>query len=165
MPYQWLPPANPNSGPETHLHLWPHRSLPRTGFVWFIGGTVTLAALPILAVLGSPALWAILPFAAITIAGVWVALKRSYRDGQILEDLTLTPTLVTLTRHGPRGRRQTWQANPHWVRIVLHPTAGPVPNYLTLQGGVREVELGAFLSEDERVALRAEVQAALACLR
>ena len=35
MPYQWLPPT----GPETHLHLSPHRSLPRTGFVWFIGIT------------------------------------------------------------------------------------------------------------------------------
>ena len=165
MPYQWLPPANANSGPETHLHLWPHRSLPRTGFVWFIGITVALAALPMLAITGSPALWAVLPFAAITIAGVWFALKRSYRDGQILEDLTLTPTLVTLTRHGPQGRRQDWQANPHWVRVVLHPTAGPVPNYLTLQGGPREVELGAFLSEEERIALRAEVQAALAGLR
>ena len=165
MPYQWLPPTNAKSGPETHLHLWPHRSLPRTGFVWFIGGTVTLAALPILAVLGSPALWAILPFAALAIAGVWVALKRSYRDGQIIEDLTLTPTLVTLTRHGPRSRRQTWEANPHWVRVILHPTAGPVPNYLTLQGGPREVELGVFLSEAERIALRAEVRAALARLR
>jgi len=49
--------------------------------------------------------------------------------------------------------------------LVLHPTAGPVPNYLTLQGGPREVELGAFLSEDERVALKAEVQVALTRLR
>ena len=126
---------------------------------------MALATLPLLAILGSPALWAVLPFAAIAVAGVWFALQRSYRDGQVIEVLTLTPTLVTLTRHGPHGRRQTWQANPHWVRIVLHPTAGPVPNYLTLQGGAREVELGAFLSGDERLALRAEVQAALACLR
>ena len=49
--------------------------------------------------------------------------------------------------------------------MVLHPTAGPVPNYLTLQGGPREVELGAFLSEEERLALRDEVQAALVRLR
>lgn len=161
MPYQTLA----NAPTETRLHLWPHRSLPRTGFVWFIGTSVALIALPLLAVLGSPALWTVLPFAGLAIAGVWVALQRSYKDGQIVEDLTLTPTLVTLTRHGPRGRRQEWQANPHWVRVVLHPTDGPVPNYLTLQGGPREVELGAFLSEDERVALRAEVQAALARLR
>ena len=161
MPYQHLP----SPAPETHLHLWPHRSLPKTGFVWFIGISVALIALPLLGTLGSPALWAVLPFAALAIAGVWFALQRSYRDGHILEDLTLTPTLVTLSRHGPRGQRQEWQANPHWVRVVLHPTSGPVPNYLTLQGGPREVELGAFLSEDERLTLRAEVRAALARLR
>ena len=161
MPYQWLP-ATPT---ETRLRLWPHQSLPRQGFVWFIGITVTLISVPTLALLGNPALWALLPFVVLAVAGVWFALQRSYRDGAIIEDLTLTPTLVTLTRHGPQGRRQDWQANPHWVRVVLHPTAGPVPNYLTLQGGPREVELGAFLSEEERIALRAEVQAALAGLR
>jgi uncharacterized membrane protein len=161
MPYQWLPPT----GPEARVYLWPHRSLPRAGFVWFIGITAALIALPMLAVTGSPALWVILPFAAIAVAGVWFALKRSYRDGQVLEDMTLTPSMVTLTRHGPHGQRQAWEAHSRWVRVILHPTGGPVPNYLTLQGGPREVELGAFLSEDERIALRAEVQAALARLR
>ena len=52
MPYQWLPPT----GPETHLHLWPYRSLPRTGFVGFIGITVALVALPLFAITGSAAL-------------------------------------------------------------------------------------------------------------
>ena len=161
MPYQWNRPA----GPEAHLRLRPHRSLPRQGFVGFIALTAALIALPLLGVLGSPALWVILPFAGLALAGVWLALRRSNRDRTLTEDLTLSPTLVTLTRQGPHGQHQTWSANPQWVRVVLHPTAGPVPNYLTLQGGPREVELGAFLSEDERVALRAEVQAALARLR
>jgi len=161
MPYQWLPPA----GPETRLHLWPYRSLPRTGFVWFIGITAALISVPTLSLLGNPALWVLLPFVFLAVAGVWLALTRSYRDGAIVENLTLTPTIVTLTRHGPRGLRQAWEANPHWVRVVLHPTAGPVPNYLTLQGGPREVELGAFLSAEERLELRREVQAALARVR
>ena len=161
MPYEWLPP----SGPERHLHLWPHRSLPKAGFVWFIGGTVAVIALPMLSVLGSPVLWGVLPFAGLAVAGVWFALSRSYRDAEIVEDLALTDRTITLTRHGPRGRRQEWQANPHWVRPVLHATGGPVPNYLTLQGGPREVELGAFLSEGERVALSDELDRALARMR
>jgi uncharacterized membrane protein len=33
-----------------------------------------------------------------------------------------------------------------------------VPNYLTLKGEGREVELGAFLSEAERIALREDLQ-------
>jgi uncharacterized membrane protein len=161
MPYQYLS----DTPTKTHLHLWPHRSLPKTGFVWFIGGTVALIAVPMLAVLGSPVLWGVLPFAVIAVAGVWLAIQRSYRDGQILEDLTLTPARVTLTRHGPRGQRQAWEANTHWVRVALHPKGGPVPNYITLQGGPREVELGAFLSEDERLALIDDVRKALASLK
>lgn len=160
MPYEYLT----NSPTETHLHLWPHRSLPKRGFVWFIGATATLIAVPLLSLLGNAALWMVLPFLVAAVAGVWWALQRSYRDGEIVEDLTLKPALITLTRHGPRGRLQAWEANPHWLHITLHPTAGPVPQYLTLRAGGREVELGAFLTEDERVNLSAELAQALARL-
>lgn len=161
MPYEWLPPT----GDTKRLHLWPYRSLPRRGFVWFIGGTATLITLPLAATLGTPVLWGILPFLILAISGVWYALQRSYKDGEILEDLTLTPAKITLIRHGPHGKFQTWEANPHWVRVDLHPTSGPVPNYITLKGGPREVELGAFLSEDERLALVTELHQAFSALR
>lgn len=163
MPYEWLPldPKDTETGPALHLHLWPYRSLPRRGFVIFIGMTAGLIAVPLLAVLGSPVLWGLLPFAVLAIAGLWWGLQRSYRDGEIIEDLVLRGDSITLTRHGPRGRRQDWQANPHWVRVILHPLGGPVPNYLTLRGAGREVELGAFLTETERLRLAAELQDAL----
>ncbi len=161
MPYEWLP-----ATPETpaRLQLWPYRSLPRKGFVLFIGGTSAMVLFPLIAVLGSPVLWGILPFFGLAIWGMWAALARSYRDGEIVEDLTLTPDTLSLTRHGPRGRRQDWQANPFWVSVHIHPTGGPVPHYLTLRGSGREVELGAFLSEEERISLRDELQARLARL-
>lgn len=161
MPYQWLSPDA--SGPDTlHLRLWPYRSLPTEGFVWFIGGTSALIALPLIAVLGSPVLWGLLPFLVMAVVAIWWALQRSYRDAEVLEDLTLTPALVTLTRQGPRKAHAEWQANPHWVRVEMHETGGPVPHYLTLHGGQRTVEIGAFLSEDERVALSGELRAAFA---
>ncbi len=154
MPYQWLP-ATPT---ETRLRLWPHQSLPRKGFVWFIGITAALIAVPLLSLIGNPALWVLLPFLGAAVAAIWFALQQSYRDGEIVEHLTLTPDLITLTRQGPRGRRQAWEANPYWLRITLHPTSGPVPNYLTLKADGREVELGAFLTEDQRVTLAAELR-------
>jgi len=160
MPYQWLP-ATP---PETRLRLSPHQSLPRAGFVWFIGTTAALIAVPLLSLIGNPAMWVLLPFLAAALAAIWWALLRSYRDGEIVEHLTLAPKLITLTRHGPRGRRQDWQGNPHWLRLTLHPTAGPVPNYLTMKAEGREVELGAFLSEDERITLRADLDRRLSAL-
>lgn len=161
MPYEWLPPE----GNSQHLHLWPHRSLNQTGFVWFVGGTAGLIAMPLLGLIGSPVLWGLLPFLLIAIWAIWFALRKNGRDRDIVEDLTLTPTHVTLTRHGPHGRRQEWQANAHWVRLERHATSGPVPQYLTLKGGPREVELGAFLSEAERLALAPDLTNRLAALK
>jgi uncharacterized membrane protein len=161
MPFEWLPP-DPTATDTRHLRLWPYRSLPRRGFVWFIGGTSALIALPLVTVLGSPVLWGLLPFLVLAVAGIWLALQRSYRDGEIVEDLTLTSQNVTLIRTGPRNARAEWQANPHWVRVELHETGGPVPQYVTLRGGPRPVEIGSFLSEEERVKLSAELRAAFA---
>jgi len=161
MPYEWLPSGNG----EQRLHLWPHRSLTQHGFVWFIGVTAVLFAVPLLVVLGSPILWALLPFPLGAIWAIWFALRKDSRNREIIEDLCLSATRMTLVRHGPKGRRQDWEANPYWVRVTLHPTGGPVPNYLTLKGDGREVELGAFLSEEERIALRDVLRDRIARLR
>jgi uncharacterized membrane protein len=42
--------------------------------------------------------------------------------------------------------------------VLKYDTDGPVPHYVTLQGAGREVEIGAFLSEDERCALYDELR-------
>ncbi|AMY69923.1 DUF2244 domain-containing protein [Frigidibacter mobilis] len=151
--------------PLAELHLWPYRSLPRRGFVLFIAVTAGLLLLPLLAVLGSPVLWGLLPFLMIAVGGVWFALQRSYRDGELLEVLRLFPARIELSRQDRRGTRRDWQANPYWVSLHLHPRGGPVPDYLTLKGNGREVELGAFLAQDERVALHGELREMLAGLR
>lgn len=135
------------------------------GFVAFIGTTALLISLPAIPLIGTPLLWMLLPFPVVAVAGIWAALRRNQRDTEIIEDLTLAPHRVALVRHGPRGKRQEWEANPHWVQVSLHPTGGPVPHYLTLRGNGREVELGAFLSEDERIALQRELQQRLGALR
>lgn len=147
MPYQWTPAPDTTTA---SLRLWPYRSLPKTGFVWFIGATSALLTLPLISQLGTAGLWVLLPFLLAAISGIWVALQHSYRTGAVTEELTLTRDLITLHRHTPRRPAQSWQANPHWVRPALHPTGGPVPHYLTLSGNGREVELGAFLTPAER---------------
>ena len=161
MPYEWLPPSPDGD----RLHLWPYRSLPRRGFVWFVGATAVLIAVPLLAVLGTPVLWGLLPFLLLALAALWWALERSYRDGEIIEDLELARDRMRLVRHGPRGQHREWEANPYWVRVVRHEKGGPVPHYLTLAGGPREVEIGSFLSEEERVALALDLTARLGALR
>lgn len=147
--------------PHHRVALWAHRSLPRKGFVWFIGGTAALISLPLITLIGSPVLWGLLPFLVLAVVGIWWALQRNHADRDIVEHLTIWADSITLTRLGPRGKRADWSANPYWVTPVLHAKGGPVPNYVTLRGSDREVELGAFLSEDERIALFADVEAML----
>lgn len=169
MPYEWItqphPQGSPAAAPLAELHLWPYRSLPKRGFVAFIAITCALVLVPLLAVIGSPVLWGVLPFFVITVGAVWLALNRSYRDGELLEALILWPDRLSLTRHNPRGPRQDWEDDPYWVRVTLHESSGPVPAYLTLKGKGREVEIGAFLSEEERRALAPELQRAVAKAR
>lgn len=164
MPYEWVTDrqaAPDDSGaalPLAELHLWPYRSLPKRGFVVFIAITCGLILLPLIAVLGTPVVWAVLPFFALSVGAVWVALGRSYRDGAVVEVLRLWPDRIELVRHDPQGSTRRWEANPHWVQVVLHRAGGPVAHYLTLSGGGREVEIGAFLTENERKRLHAELR-------
>ena len=153
MPYQWTT----QSDQRWSLRLWPHRSLSSRGFVIFIGATCGMFALPLLASLGSPVLWILLPFLASTVALIWYFLRRSDRDGTLTETLVLHDDQLTLTRQEPRKQDQIWQANPYWVKPELHAKSGPVAHYLTLAGGPRAVELGAFLSPEERVQLHDEL--------
>lgn len=95
------------------------------------------------------------------IAGLKLALDRSHRDAQVCEVLTLTEKRAHLIRHNPRGPVQEWQCNIYWARAQMHEHGGPVPHYATLAGDGRKVEIGAFLSEDERIALYDELLTAL----
>lgn len=170
MPIHWETREAPGSGasffaegqpPAARLSLWPHRSLPRRGFALFIGLTFAAILMPLMAVLGTVILWGILPFTMGALALVWWALERSYRDGALREDLTIWSDRVELVRQNPRGAAQRWEANPYWVKVEMHAEGGPVENYLTLTGGGRAVEIGAFLSPEERVDLRGELDAVL----
>ncbi|SDD19490.1 Uncharacterized membrane protein [Paracoccus isoporae] len=161
MPYQW----QQQDGRHV-LHLWPHRSLPRKGFVWFIGVTSVLLSFPLIAVLGSAVLWGLLPFMLAAIAGIWWAIGHSYRSGTTRECLTLTAGRIMLIRSDPGRADRTWSARPYWIRATLRP--GPVDSYLVLTGdheSGREVELGAFLTAEERRKLSVEMNDALAEMR
>lgn len=150
MPYAWTDEGP--GGTEQHLKLWTHNSLPKAGFAAMVSGTFLLILLPALPVLGTPVLWGLLPFLMGAVWALFAALRYSYRTGETSEDLHLTRDRVHLVRHNPRKPDQEWEANPHWVRPHLYPK-GPVPAYLTLTGNGREVELGAFLTPDERQGL------------
>ncbi len=158
MPYQW---SENTSETKSTVTLWPHQSLPPRGMAAFVLATFTMISIPLFGLLGTKLLWGLLPFLMIAVFGVWYALNRSYKDRRILETLTITSELTHLERMNPRTANQNWDCNTYWIKATLHPTGGPVPNYITLKGNGRDVEIGAFLSEEERIALYGEIRATL----
>ena len=161
MPYRWQ-----HQGDETRLELWPHRSLHAKGFVIFIAATALLASFPLIAMLGSPALWVLLVFIAGAISALWYAIRRNAQEtGSLREVLILRSDLIRITHTHLKGPAKEWQANPYWLQPRLIKEGGPVPHYLVIEGGPREIELGRFLSEDERIQLAQELHAALSKAR
>lgn len=150
MPYAWS--SDTPEGTET-LILWPHQSLPARGMAAFVLATFLMISIPLFGLLGTVLLWALLPFLLIAVLGIWYALSRSHQDRSIVETLTLTEDKVRLVRQAPRRPEQSWDCNRYWTKAHLHDTGGPVPKYVTLSGNSRDVEIGAFLSEEERVSL------------
>jgi uncharacterized membrane protein len=157
MPYQWT--SAPDETPQV-LRLWPHQSLPARGMAAFVLTTFTLICIPALPLLGSPILWGLLPFLLATVWGIYFALQRNHKARLIEEVLTLDAKDAHLVRTEPSGAVKAWDCNRHWTTITKYEKDGPVPHYVTLRGKGREVEIGAFLSEEERVSLYDELQIA-----
>lgn len=160
MPYRWSESTEPIT-----LRLEPHQSLTDTGLAWFIGPTALMFCFPLLAVLGTPILWILLGFALLAIIGVWAAIEANRNTLDVVEELRLWPDKAWLVHRPPGRPALEWEANPHWVQVRMSRVGGPVENYLTLRGGGREVEIGAFLSPDERKRLKGELEVEIARLR
>lgn len=150
MPYQWT--TEPGSEAQ-QMRLWPHQSLPERGFAAFILTTFTLILIPTLPLLGTVLLWGLLPFVLLAVAGIYGALRYNRRSRQIEEVLTIDTERAHLTHRTARGEVKEWDCNRYWTRVTKYDAEGPVPHYVTLSGKGREVEIGAFLSEEERIAL------------
>ena len=143
------------------MRLWPHNSLPARGMAAFVLSTFTLISIPALPLLGSPILWGILPFTLAAVWGIYWALQRNYASRQINEELVLGETMAQLIRTNPKGDVQEWDCDRYWTQVTKYDDEGPVPHYVTLRGMGREVEIGAFLSEEERIDLFEDLQRVL----
>ncbi len=155
MPYEW------KTAPDAtcqEMRLWPHQSLPARGFAAFILATFTMILIPTFAVLGTMLLWGLLPFVLMAVAGMYLALQSNYKSRQIEEIFTIDAENARLIHTTPKGEVKEWHCNRYWTKVTKYESDGPIPQYVTLRGEGREVEIGSFLSEDERVALYEDLQ-------
>ncbi|WP_245947434.1 DUF2244 domain-containing protein [Jannaschia seohaensis] len=147
------------------LELWPHQSLTPKGFVIMIGGTFAMLMVPLVGLIGTAVLWGVLPFMLLVLGALWYGLQRSWRDRDILERFELTAESARLTRRDPDGSTRDWEANPFWMRVERHDKVGSIEDYLTLEGGSRSVEIGSFLTPEERRGLERRLLNAIGAVK
>lgn len=160
----WIDWAERTDPPLYRVALWPNRSMGRRGQGQVLGIAAAGFSMPLVAAAGTKAFWGLLPFCAAALGVLHLAFRRRNSDATLTEAFELWPDEVRVERREPRGRVLRWQATPQFLRLTIHREAR-IQNYLTLSGGGREIELGAFLGADERLELKREIDAALARLR
>jgi uncharacterized membrane protein len=160
VPGAWFDWRDRNDRPLYVARLWPNRSLGPRGHRTVMQLAAAGLGLPMLALVGTTVFWGLVPFAAAALGGLWYGFRRNNFDGRLTEEVIVWRDEIRIERREPNGRVLRWNADPMQVRIRVR-EAAKVEKYLTLRGSGREVELGAFLSPDERVLLAAEVEDAL----
>jgi uncharacterized membrane protein len=114
--------TNRSDPPLFERYVRPVKSLPNSGFVWIIGISAVGFTLPLLALLGTIALWILLPHILLALGLLWYFIRRNDRDHDIYEHIRIWPGLIAVHRHNPRKPDQYWQANPYWVKLKLRGT-------------------------------------------
>jgi len=102
--------------------------------------------------------WPILPLAGIELAALGAALYTSARRGVYRELVRIDGEHVEIEK-GTKGPETTWTFDLAWSEVVLGaPRHRWYPSRLFIRSRGTMVELGAFLTDDDRETLAAELQ-------
>jgi len=137
---------------EKRIELAPNCSLTPTGAKLFFGATClfSLAFAMIFVVMG---FWPVLPFWALEMLGLGVALHASMRRRRYTQTVTITESQISLVTRSRRGEAKQEFAR-HWAKVKLRsPQARSYPSRLMIESSGRAFEVGSFLTEEERCLL------------
>jgi uncharacterized membrane protein len=102
--------------------------------------------------------WPVMPFAGAELAFLWFCLCHNAAAGSATEVIDIDGESVAVEQ-GRRAPERRWRFPRCWAQIRLEPpTARLHPSRLVIGSHGRRVLLGAFLTEDERVALASELR-------
>ncbi|HEV3184554.1 MAG TPA: DUF2244 domain-containing protein [Xanthobacteraceae bacterium] len=140
--------------------LTPHRSLGRTGFlaVMLLIGGISFAAGLVFFIAGA---WPVVGFLGLDVLLIYVAFKVSYRTAAAYEQVTMTPSALTVRKVSHRGKVAQWTLNPVWVRLQResHDEFGLERLFLVSHG--RRLPIATFLGPREKASLATALSAAL----
>lgn len=150
------------SAPVFEALIVPYRSLSPRGVVVLIAVLAFLAALVVARFLLIGA-WPVVVFSALEVPAVAVLLLINIRRARVSEMILVDGTAVTVIRTDHAGRRSTVSLPSAWLRVDQDTEANRPRLVLRSRGDV--VEVGSFLHEPDRDALRAALAGALNGIR
>jgi uncharacterized membrane protein len=98
--------------------------------------------------------WPILPFAGLEVALLGCALYWSMRKTRVREFVRVDERCVLIRKH-EAGRDVELEFSRYWTQVrLVRPKATLWPSRLLLKSKGRSVEIGSFLTNDERDGLK-----------
>jgi uncharacterized membrane protein len=140
--------------------LTPHRSLGGKGFlaVMLLIGGISFAAGLVFFLAGA---WPVVGFLGLDVLLVYWAFRVNYRAADAYEQVTMTPSALTVRKVSHRGEVAEWTLNPVWVRLQreAHEEFGIQRLFLVSHG--RRLPVAAFLGPNEKASFATALSAAL----
>lgn len=143
--------------------LTPHRSLGPRGFLVLMSciTAFSFCAGLFFFLVGA---WPVVGFLGLDVLAIFLAFRVNYRAARLYETLRLTPDALEVTRVRPSGKSQSWRFQPNWLQVeIREPPESDSP--LTLVSHGQRVEIGGFLTPEERLDLAQALRRALSELR
>jgi uncharacterized membrane protein len=138
--------------PTIQIRLAPNCSLNARGARLFFA-SCCLASFGVATLMALRGWWPVLPFAGLEMLLLAYALKTNMRRGSIIELIHIDSSDVRVERVD--GTSQVLTVFPrHWSQVKLLRAANPHhPSRLLIASHGRSLEVGCFLTEDERLGL------------
>lgn len=127
----------------------PNRSLSERGFVILVSA-ITVANVASAAVFVRMGAHYVTPFLGLDLLAVIVAFVASYRSGQIVERVQVSPTQVRITYETAKAHRVVWESPTAFTRITTERDEEDRVMSLRLALSGRETSVAAALSPGER---------------
>ena len=144
------------------MRILPNRSLDTQGTKVVSAIIACGFLLPIIPFIGSPVGTTLTIFSGLTFYLFLTLLQKNFQQGTTFEEILISKHKIIVIHKEKNKEQKTWEGNPYWTRVNVDINNPKLKNYLTLAGKGRHIELGAFLSPDERIELRDKIQNALA---
>jgi uncharacterized membrane protein len=137
---------------EQRIDLKPNCSLtPATAKLFFVA--TCLFSLAFSAIFVGLGFWPVLPFWALEMLALGLALQSSLRRAAYTQTVTITEARISLVTRSRRGEAKQEFAR-HWAKVRLRsPRTRLDSSRLTIESRGRAYEVGSFLTEGERCLL------------